>query len=334
MPSHRRQKFSIPSTATMFSPLARSKYLSSASAATTPATASTSAGSTGSLSSCESISSPPARPQKLPIGRAYFDKDPVPFGNDSAGDSAPASPPSSISSTSSSKESPASADDWASGFETQEEDNDEGRDSPPSSDDDGNGLGSMQAKRPAGTIFATPRPSAAAPKRQKRVSFASDQTVRHSNTSSSYPSGIRPSTMAPKLDKLATVASAAREEELHKLATATAAPKADKENARKEESTKISLGSLFGVFGRPLGVCISTRQRISMVNQAKICLPAEDIVDGRTPPALFALKTTETGGVCGEWRFSVGSLPEEINVVIGRDLLEHFGLIGTTSKEE
>lgn len=318
----------------MFSPLARSKYLASARAATTPATASTSTGSTGSLSSCESISSPLARPQKLPIGRAYFDKHPMPPGDNNTGNSGLASSPSSISSASSSKGSTASADDWASGFETQEEDNDEERDSPPPSDDDGNDVVNMQAKRPAGIIFATPRPSAAAPKRQKRVSFASDQTVKAINTSSGHPSGIRPSMIAPKLDKLATVASAAREEELRKLATAATNPKANKESAAKKGSTRISLGSLFGIVGRPLEVCISTRQRISMVSQAKICLPAEDIVGGRTPPALFALRTTETGGVCGEWRFAVGPLPEEINVVIGRDLLEHFDLLGATSKEE
>ena len=256
----------------------------------------------------------------------------------STGKSSPASSPSSISSASSSGGNTTSADDWASGFETQEEDNDEGRDSPPPSDDESNDVGNMHAKRPAGIIFTTPRPSTSAPKRQKRVSFASDQTVKAGNTSSGHPSDIRPSMMAPKLDKLATVASAAREEELRKAATAATKPKSGKENSTKEGQTRISLGSLFGIVGRPMGVYISTKQRISMVSQAKICLPAEDIVGGRTPPAFFALRTTETGGVCGEWRFAVGSLPEDlpedVNVVIGRDLLEHFGLIGITNNEE
>lgn len=324
----------------MFSPLARSKYLATAStaaasAASTPATAATSTGSTGSLSSCESIASPPARPEKLPIGRAHFGDHPAPLGRASSGDSKPASSPSSISSASSSEDSPASTDDWASGFATQEEDNDEGRDSPPSSDDDGDhNIGKKQAKRPAGIIFATPRPSASASKRHKRVSFASDQTVRHSNASSGHPSDIHPSITAPKLGALATVASAAREAELRKTVTVATAQEASEKNSAKEASDRISLGSLFGVVGRPLIVYVSKKKRISTVNQATIRLPAEDMVDGRTPPALFALKTSSTDAVCGEWRFAVGPLPQGVNVVIGRDILERIGRVCTKNKEE
>ena len=66
-----------------------------------------------------------------------------------------------------------------------------------------------------------------------------------------------------------------------------------------------------------------------MVNQAKVRLNAEEIVGGRTPPALFALQNKKGVGVYGEWRFAVGPLPEGVNVVIGRDLLEQFGLIRT-----